>query len=121
MAPLLHALKLSETQADRVRATTLNGSFTDPGTLEAYTVVVDWGDNNSSVTTVDPIRRSFTATHAYALTTPNDSFTVIATVSDGLDSSKASVVSDGTRYEIPIAPTVFDHTAGTRQTGFGPG
>lgn len=64
---------------------------------------------------IDPIRRGFTATHDYALGSPNDSFTIVVTVGDGLDSSQASIVSDGTRYEIPVAPTIIDHTASTWQ------
>jgi len=114
-APTLGGLRLSETQAGDLRETTLNGSFADPGARDTHTVVVDWGDSSSSTAVIEPIRRSFTATHEYALGNPNDSYTIVVTVDDGRDTSQASIVSDGTRYEIPVAPKIVAQTATTRQ------
>ena len=45
---------------------TVNGSFTDAGSLDQHTVTVDWGDTTTAKATVDPATRTFTATHQYA-------------------------------------------------------
>jgi PKD repeat protein len=53
---------------------TLNGSFTDPGILDTFTVNVDWGDGPAAalpagnITLVSPGHYTFTATHHYATT-----------------------------------------------------
>ncbi len=69
---------------------TLSGSFTDPGTLDTHTVVIDWGeidDNDPDNTTLDQTvltigandPRSFSETHQY---TTGGIFTVTVTVTD---------------------------------------
>jgi hypothetical protein len=59
---------------------TLNGSFTDPGTLDVHTIVVNWGDGSTPQTFVLPVGdRTFTYTHTYA-----DDHPVTGTTQDSL-------------------------------------
>ncbi len=62
---------------------TLSGSFTDPGTLDANTVVIDWNDGSADTPLVLPAQvRSFNADHTY--TAEGDYFpTVFITNADG--------------------------------------
>lgn len=55
-------------EIDENGAVTLTGNFTDPGSLDAHTVTINWGDSNDSVDTVltlDPGEHTFVATHTY--------------------------------------------------------
>ena len=62
---------------------TFNGSFTDPGTLDANTVVIDWDDGSADTSLILPAQvRSFSADHTF--TTEGDYFpTVFITNADG--------------------------------------
>jgi predicted acyltransferase (DUF342 family) len=44
---------------------TVNGSFSDPGSLDTHRVVVTWGEGVSTVITLDAGLRSFSTTHRY--------------------------------------------------------
>ncbi len=65
---------------------TLNGSFSDVGTLDTHTVEIDWGDGNTSFATVDPVARTFTADHQYLdddpTATASDIYNVGVTLTD---------------------------------------
>lgn len=72
---------------------TLTGTITDPGTLDAFTLDVNWGDllspNNVEQYTFAASAsgsQSFTLTHQYLddnpTATPSDSYTILATVTD---------------------------------------
>ncbi len=51
-------------------ATTVSGGFTDPGTIDSHTVVINWGDGTSSAAPVAAgAAKTFSATHQY----PDDS------------------------------------------------
>ncbi len=62
---------------------TLTGSFTDPGTLDSNTVVINWDDGSADTSLVLPAQtRSFNADHVY--TAEGDYFpTVFITNADG--------------------------------------
>ncbi|MHC4984571.1 MAG: PKD domain-containing protein, partial [Planctomycetota bacterium] len=66
-------------------ATTLSGSFTDPGTLDLHEVTIDWGDGTPITTLNLPVGdRTFDAAHTFASTGagPQDVYTVTVTVTD---------------------------------------
>ncbi len=48
-------LKLSESSAFENDAVTLSGRFTDPGTLDAHTVTIDWGDGSPPTILLDSL------------------------------------------------------------------
>ncbi len=45
---------------------TISGSFADVGSLDTHSAVIDWGDGTTSTATIDPVLRTFTASHTYA-------------------------------------------------------
>jgi hypothetical protein len=75
---------------------TLTGTFTDPGTRDANTVVIAWGDGSDNTTLVLPAQvRSFSADHSY--TTEGDYLpTVFITNTDG-----GSGVADSEEQALP--------------------
>jgi hypothetical protein len=54
VAPSNVSIAFSPSTIDGYGTGTLNGSFTDPGSLDTHTVVVDWGDG-SAPTTLPPL------------------------------------------------------------------
>ena len=74
---------------------TLTGRFTDPGTLDAHTVVVSWGDGSANTTVAFPAGQipSFNLTHVYEdddpSLTPSDKVTVVVKLTDS-DGGQAS-------------------------------
>ena len=90
LTPVVRAesLVLSAGVIDENGSVTLTGSFTDVGTLDTHTVMVDWGDGTSSPAAVTQGAGSgtFTATHQYLddapTATPSDEYTITVTVAD---------------------------------------
>jgi hypothetical protein len=76
-------LNLSAADVSIDQPVTLSGSFTDPGTLDANTVVIAWGDGSANTTLVLPPQvRTFSASHSY--TAEGDYFpTVFVSNTDG--------------------------------------
>lgn len=52
--------------AEQGETVTLSADFTDVGTLDTHTAVIDWGDGTTSVGTVDQITGSVSGDHVYA-------------------------------------------------------
>lgn len=65
---------------------TLVGRIVDPGALDTHAVQVAWGDGRTSMASVDPSTRTFTATHRYADDDPTgtsaDTYRIHVAVSD---------------------------------------
>jgi hypothetical protein len=70
---------------------TLNGSFSDAGTLDSHTVVINWGDGSGNTTlNLSAGTLNFVASHFYQAALPsNASYTVQVTISDE-DNASAS-------------------------------
>jgi hypothetical protein len=83
---------------------TLAGSFSDPGALDAHTVVIDWGDGGGPTTlTLAAGVVAFTANHPYADDSRGGAFVVSATVTD----SDGAAVASGTAVAVAnVAPTL---------------
>lgn len=82
--PVITSLASSATFEDKVEegeSVTVSGAFTDVGTLDTHTAVVDWGDGNVTSATVIQGSGSgtFTADHAYV---SGGVYTVTVTVTD---------------------------------------
>jgi hypothetical protein len=92
VAPAVGSLSLSPSPVVDHQTLTVSGSFTDPGTVDTFTLTVDWGDTTSSTEALAAGTRSFAATHAYNAAGP---VTITATVVDNNnDAGSASVVLD---------------------------
>ena len=108
VAPVLVATDLTVTpMIDENGVATLNGSFTDVGTLDTHTVQVVWGDGTSSAAVVDAATRTFTASHQYLdddpTGTPQDIYTIDVTVTDD-DTGSATASTSLTVKN--VAPTL---------------
>jgi hypothetical protein len=76
----------------------VTGSFTDPGTLDAHTVVISWGDGTPSTSLVlPPGVLTFSASHQYGEPTRpvceiecSTTYTITATVSDDFNSASGT-------------------------------
>jgi hypothetical protein len=66
VAPVFSNLALSETMM--WQPTTLSGNITDPGTLDTFTLQVDWGDGQSDTYNYPAGTTAFSETHTYAAT-----------------------------------------------------
>ncbi len=64
LAPLISDLTLSQTEVGDSNVS-VSGSFTDIGTLDTHEVLIDWGDGTTSIATVDPVARTFSADHTF--------------------------------------------------------
>ena len=78
---------------------TVSGTITDPGTLDTFTVTIDWGDGASADYSYPAGSTTFSETHQYLDDNPTntsvDSYTVTVTVTDddtGFDIGTATVV-----------------------------
>ena len=121
-APSIIDLIVSDSSISENEYVTLSGSFSDPEAGDTHTVLVDWGDGQTSAATVDPSSRTFTATHQYLDDGPEPDggsssfvYPIQATVTDdgGLSGS------DGTTVEVTnVAPTlVLDPVAAIDENG----
>src|SRR5207244_3179208 len=114
VAPSSVTLTPSPAAVDENGATTVSGSFTDPGTKDTHTVSLDWGDGSpNTVLTLAAGVLTFSAGHQY-LDNPagqahGGSFTVTATVTDkdgDIASGGASVtVSNVAPADVVLTPS----------------
>jgi Ca2+-binding RTX toxin-like protein len=106
-APTITGLILSNTTVDEGELVVVSGIIADTGVVDTHTVVIDWGDGNTSVAMVDASTRTFTASYRYAddnpTGTPVDDYMITATVTDKEgDSGSASTVVNITN----VAPVI---------------
>src|SRR5262249_55577045 len=65
VAPSNVALNLSAAEIDENDAATLNGSFVDPGSLDAHIVTINWGDGNTETVNLAAGVTTFSVPHQY--------------------------------------------------------
>lgn len=107
-------VSLSATPIDENGTTTLTGTISDPGTLDTFTVDVDWGDPLSpGNTTQHPYgagASTFTLTHQYLddnpTATPQDSYAISLTVTDDDTGSSGSNTSVQVANLVPHGVTI---------------
>ena len=82
---------------------TLGGVFDDAGTLDAHTVVVDWGDGSAATTLeLDASARAFSIKHQYLDDNADDLYTIQVTL---LDDDGGSTVGSTTITVTNVDPT----------------
>jgi hypothetical protein len=99
VAPALAPLALSSSAIDENGTVTVNGTFTDPGTLDTHEVLIDWGDGSTpTIISLNGGERSFSATYQYLddgpSATPSHTYTITATITDddtGVGSASATI------------------------------
>jgi PKD repeat protein len=77
--PSLGELTFSPSAVTDHQTVTVSGSYTDPGTSDTFTVLVDWGDGSSASQSLAAGTRTFSASHAYDAA---GSYFVTVTVTD---------------------------------------
>ena len=72
----------------------LTGSYTEPGPLDTHTVLVEWGDGDTSNAIVDPVTQTFSAQHQYMDDPAGslDRYPIYVTLSDDDDGSAMSTL-----------------------------
>ena len=90
-------LSLTPSRINEGGSVTLVGRFTDSSIRDTHTVSVDWGDGAITPGTIDPSRRTFSATHVY--------------LDDGL--------SNAPEHAYPIQATLIDNLGAIDKTTFG--
>ena len=66
---------------------TVTGSYSDPGSVDTHSIVVTWGDGSVSrsdqgLVFIDPVSRTYSATHRYLDDSPASGYQIVATVID---------------------------------------
>ncbi|MBW3542596.1 MAG: hypothetical protein KY476_20225, partial [Planctomycetes bacterium] len=105
LAPTLENLAVTS-PIDENDFATLTGTIVDPGTLDTFTLDIDWGDplspsNTETIdlssppahVTWDPITRRFSVAHQYLDDNASDTYTVSLTVTDD-DGGQSVAVAD---------------------------
>ncbi|HBE72174.1 MAG TPA: hypothetical protein DDW52_28910 [Planctomycetaceae bacterium] len=72
---------------DEGTTVSLTGFITDPGVVDTHSILIEWGDGNTSAPTV--VNGTFSATHVYAddnpTSTTGDDFDIVVTATDQAD------------------------------------
>src|SRR4029078_1355019 len=88
VAPVIspNNLHLSTDSVTEGGSVTLTGSFADVSPLDTHTVVIAWGDGSTSNAAVNPLTRTFSATHQFVDDNPtgtsSDTYNITASVTD---------------------------------------
>jgi hypothetical protein len=97
---------------------TVSGTFSDPGTMDTFTVTIDWGEGSPQDYSYPAGSTSFIETHQYLddnpTATASDVYSVSVTVTDddtGSDSDSTSVTVNN------VAPTIDSATGDTINEG----
>ena len=90
VAPVITSASFGDPVSCGANNATLTVSFTDAGTADTHTSLIDWGDSEDD-TTVDPAASGFTESHTYGAGSHTASVTVTDDDGDS-DSENASVV-----------------------------
>ncbi len=89
--PVIHSM--GATNANEAGAVTLTGTYSDVGTQDTHSLVVDWGDGNPTQT-LAVSGGSFTVTHTYS--SANDPHTIaVALTDDDTGTASTSTVTAG--------------------------
>ncbi len=126
VAPVVDALVLDPVEIDEDGTVMVSGSFSDAGTLDTHTGVIDWGDGGPAETLVLNPDGIFTASHRYLDDRPGsepDTYTITATVTDdddGVGTASATVTVVNVAPEITFLDTSanFVGAAGEDETIF---
>ncbi|HLN30001.1 MAG TPA: PKD domain-containing protein [Gemmataceae bacterium] len=97
VAPANLKLSLSAPIINENSSTSLSGTFTDPGPLDTHTVVINWGDGNSSTVQLTAGVVSFSGvSHQYLESPPGQptgSYSIQVTVTDNYGGSTTATTS----------------------------
>jgi Ca2+-binding RTX toxin-like protein len=106
VAPVVTAISATPSISEN-DVVTLTGSLTDPGALDTYTLVVDWGEGPAQTVLLGADVRTFTLTHQYLddnpTGTPSDLYPIGVSLTDDDDGSVAASASTTVSNVAPTA------------------
>ncbi len=114
-------LTLSEEAIDEADGITLSGEFVDPGTLDTFTVVIDWGDGTEATTLeLEAGERSFDADHVYADDDPagtsSDAYAIQVSVTDD-DLGRGEAEAEVTVSNVAPSALTLEHESSIDEDG----
>ena len=125
VAPANVTLSAAPAAINENDSTTVNGTFTDPGTLDTHKVVIDWGDG-SATTSIDLAANvlTFSASHKYLDNkAANAAYTVGATITDkdsGSGNGSANVAVNNVapaNVTLSATPAIINENESTTVSG----
>jgi hypothetical protein len=124
VAPSALTANLSDDDIDEGDSTTLSGGFTDPGTLDTHTVVINWGDASpNTMLNLGAGVLSYSSGHTYLDDDGDDSYTITVTVTDD-DTGSTSTTTDILVHNVAPAnltasasPSTIDENSSTTVSG----
>jgi PKD repeat protein len=105
-------LTLNQPVVNETSVAVINGTFSDGGSLDLHTAIVDWGDGTSSTATVDDEDNCFTAEHVYTyqgpVGTPCYEFSVAVSLADDDGATANGQTTVTVNNVVPIAEILGD-------------
>ena len=120
LAPVITSVTVDPTVSEN-GTVTLSGSFTDAGTLDTHTVLIDWGDGTAATAatvTQGAGSGTFTATHQYLDDTPSGTAYDVKNVTVTLNDDDGGSVAD-TSQTVQVNNLAPEITSVTRAPSFG--
>jgi len=117
VAPTITAVNLSDAMLNEGQSLTVSGTFTDPAlgvVTESFTVMIDWGNGDTTIAVVDAALGTYTATYLYQDDHPStgtlqDTFAIVVMIADDDGGNFSSASDPGLDRSVIIknvAPTV---------------
>ncbi len=110
VAPSNVAVSLTASSISQNGTTTLNGSFTDPGTLDVHVVTINWGDDNTQTVNLAAGVTIFSVPHQYL---QDGNYSINVSVADDGGSSSSAVSTPITVNNTPPSNVAISLTAPT--------
>ena len=116
--PVITSMSLDKNVIIETESVVLSGVFTDGGSSDTHTAVVDWGDGETSNAVVDPVARTFSAQHQYLNNPPTNppQYTISVTVQDNSGGLVTKTLPITVNPAPPVADAGNDQSANEGQT-----
>jgi uncharacterized repeat protein (TIGR01451 family) len=102
-----HIANLSATDVNENGSTTLGGQIQDPGTLDSFSLAVDWGDGSTDTYNLPAGTTTFTETHQYLDDNPTGTVQDAVTIGVGLQDDDTGSASASTQITVRnVAPSL---------------
>lgn len=102
-------VSISSAAIEENEVATIIGSYTDPGVQDSHALNIYWGDGTTSPAIIDPVSRTFTASHLYSDDSPTGTAGDAYTVSFALTDDDGDTTVGNTSVTVTnVAPQITD-------------